>query len=110
MSDFVTWASAAIITIVFLVFCKEEYKLYRIKEAIKKLLVNDNILDSLKQTSIAPIAETYSKSINIDTQDGNKSNLPASEFINEHSVCKYNKLNLRMLDTASWLNFGYSRI
>lgn len=101
MSDFTTWASAAVIIIVFLLFCKEEYKLYYIKEAIKKLLNNDNILDSLKETKIAPLAETYSKTINIETHDGKKSNIPASEYINDYSVCKYNKLNLRMLDTAA---------
>ena len=101
MSDFTTWASAAAIIIVFLLFCKEEYKLYNIKEAIKKLLNNDNILDSLKETKIAPLAETYSKTINIETHDGKKTNIPASEFINDYSVCKYNKLNLRMLDTAA---------
>lgn len=101
MSDFTTWASAAVIIIVFLLFCKEEYKLYNIKEAIKKLLNNDNFLDSLKETKIAPLAETYSKTINIETHDGKKSNIPASEYINDYSVCKYNKLNLRMLDTAA---------
>lgn len=101
MSDFTTWASAAVIIIVFLLFCKEEYKLYNIKEAIKKLLNNDNILDSLKETKIAPLAKTYSKTINIETHDGKKSNIPASEYINDYSVCKYNKLNLRMLDTAA---------
>lgn len=101
MSDFTTWASAAVIIIVLLLFCKEEYKLYNIKEAIKKLLNNDNILDSLKETKIAPLAETYSKTINIETHDGKKSNIPASEYINDYSVCKYNKLNLRMLDTAA---------
>lgn len=101
MSDFTTWASAAVIIIVFLLFCMEEYKLYNIKEAIKKLLNNDNILDSLKETKIAPLAETYSKTINIETHDGKKSNIPASEYINDYSVCKYNKLNLRMLDTAA---------
>lgn len=101
MSDFTTWASAAVIIIVFLLFCKEEYKLYNIKEAIKKILNNDNILDSLKETKIAPLAETYSKTIIIETHDGKKSNIPASEYINDYSVCKYNKLNLRMLDTAA---------
>lgn len=101
MSDFTTWASAAVIIIIFLLFCKEEYKLYSIKEAIKRLLNNDNILDSLKETKIAPLAETYSKTIIIETHDGKKSNIPASEYINDYSVCKYNKLNLRMLDTAA---------
>lgn len=101
MSDFTTWASAAVIIIIFLLFYKEEYKLYSIKEAIKRLLNNDNILDSLKETKIAPLAETYSKTIIIETHDGKKSNIPASEYINDYSVCKYNKLNLRMLDTAA---------
>ena len=101
MSDFTTWASAAVIIIIFLLFCKEEYKLYSIKEAIKRLLNNDNILDSLKETKIAPLAETYSKTIIIETHDGKKTNIPASEYINDYSVCKYNKLNLRMLDTAA---------
>ena len=82
MSDFTTWASAAVIIIIFLLFCKEEYKLYSIKEAIKRLLNNDNILDSLKETKIAPLAETYSKTIIIETHDGKKSNIPASEYIN----------------------------
>lgn len=58
-------------------------------------------MDSLKETKIAPLAETYSKTINIETHDGKKSNIPASEYINDYSVCKYNKLNLRMLDTAA---------
>ena len=101
MSDFTTWASAAVIIIIFLLFYKEEYKLYSIKEAIKRLLNNDNILDSLKETKIAPLAETYSKTIIIETHDGKKTNIPASEYINDYSVCKYNKLNLRMLDTAA---------
>ena len=101
MSNIITYISIGAIIIVFLLFCKEEYKLYNIKEAIKKLLNNDNILDSLKETKIAPLAETYSKTINIETHDGKKSNIPASEYINDYSVCKYNKLNLRMLDTAA---------
>ena len=58
-------------------------------------------MDSLKETKIAPLAETYSKTIIIETHDGKKSNIPASEYINDYSVCKYNKLNLRMLDTAA---------
>ena len=58
-------------------------------------------MDSLKETKIAPLAETYSKTIIIETHDGKKTNIPASEYINDYSVCKYNKLNLRMLDTAA---------
>lgn len=101
MSDIVTYISIGIIIAVFLYFTMEEYKLFKLNETVKKLRNNDNILVSLKETNIAPLANTYSKTINIDTSKGKKSNIPASEFINDFSVCKYNKLNLRMLDTAA---------
>lgn len=101
MSDIVTYISIGIIIAVFLYFTMEEYKLFKLNETVKKLGNNDNILVSLKETNIAPLADTYSKTINIDTSKGKKSNIPASEFINDFSVCKYNKLNLRMLDTAA---------
>lgn len=101
MSDIVTYISIGIIIAVFLYFTMEEYKLFKLNETVKKLSNNDNILVSLKETNIAPLADTYSKTINIDTSKGKKSNIPASEFINDFSVCKYNKLNLRMLDTAA---------
>lgn len=101
MSDIVTYISIGIIIAVFLYFTMEEHKLFKLNETVKKLRNNDNILVSLKETNIAPLADTYSKTINIDTSKGKKSNIPASEFINDFSVCKYNKLNLRMLDTAA---------
>lgn len=48
MTDIITWASVAVIVIVFGLFSKEEWKLYNIKEALKQLLENDNILDAVK--------------------------------------------------------------
>lgn len=101
MSDIVTYISIGIIIAVFLYFAKEEIKLFKLKETVRKLRNNENILASLKETNIAPLVDTYCKTINIDTNKGKKSNIPASEFINDSSVCKYNKLNLRMLDTAA---------
>ncbi len=101
MTNIITWASVAVIIIAFGYFSKEEFKLYRINEALKQLLGNDDILDAVKNTNMAKLGENYSKTINIQTQEGMKSNIPASEFINDDSVCKCNKLNLRMIDTAS---------
>lgn len=101
MSNIITYISIGIIIAVFLYFAKEEIKLFKLKETVRKLRNNENILASLKETNIAPLVDTYCKTINIDTNKGNKSNIPASEFINDSSVCKYNKLNLRMLDTAA---------
>ena len=101
MSNIITYISIGIIIAVFLYFAKEEIKLFKLKETVRKLRNNENILASLKETNIAPLVDTYYKTINIDTNKGKKSNIPASEFINDSSVCKYNKLNLRMLDTAA---------
>lgn len=101
MSNIITWVAAAIIVGVFLLFSKEEFKLYKIKESLKKILENDNVLDSLKETKMAELVDSYTKCINIDTQNGKRTNIPASEYINDFNVCKCNKLNLRMLDTAS---------
>ena len=101
MTDIITWASVAVIVIVFVFFSIEEWKLYKIKEAFKQLLENDNILDALKSTNMERLGENYSKTLNIETAEDMKSNIPASEFINDDSVCKCYKLNLRMLDTAS---------
>lgn len=110
MLDIVTYVSIVVIIAVFLYFASEEYKLFKLKETVQKLCNNDDILVSLKGTKIASLAETYSKTINIDTSNGKKSNIPASEFINEISVCKYNKLNLRMLDTAAGTLVGLGLI
>ena len=101
MTGIITWASAAVIILIFLLFGWEEVKLYRIKEAIKKLLGNDNVLESIKETKIAELGEKYIETINIETENGKKTNIPASEYFNDFSVCKCNKLNLRMLDTGS---------
>ena len=101
MTGIVTWASAAVIILVFLLFGWEEVKLYRIKEVIKKLLGSNNVLDSIKETKIVELGEKYSETINIETEGGKRTNIPASEYFNDISVCKCNKLNLRMLDTGS---------
>lgn len=101
MTGIVTWASAAVIVFVFLLFGWEEVKLYRIKEVIKKLLGSNNVLDAIKKTKIVELGEKYRETIDIETAGGKRTNIPASEYFNDISICKCNKLNLRMLDTGS---------
>lgn len=102
MTEYITWASVAVIILVFALFAWEEWKLYNIKEAIKKIASGEgDILESLKGTKVQPLADNYASTININTNEGRKSNIPSSEYFNDVNVCKYNKLNLRMLDTAS---------
>ena len=101
MTEIATWALTTVIVFFFLLFGWEEVKLYRIKEAIKKLLESNNVLDSIKETKIAELGEKYNESINIETEDVKKTNIPASEYFNDISVCKCIKVNLRMLDAGS---------
>lgn len=101
MTGIVTWASAAVIVFVFLLFGWEEVKLYRIKEVINKLLGSNNALDAIKKTKIVELGEKYRETIDIETASGKRTNIPASEYFNDISICKCNKLNLRMLDTGS---------
>lgn len=101
MTGILTWASAAVIVFVFLLFGWEEVKLYRIKEVIKKLLGSNNVLDAIKKTKIVELGEKYRETIDIGTAGGKRTNIPASEYFNDISICKCNKLNLRMLDTGS---------
>ncbi len=101
MSNIITFLSTFVIIGFFVYYAYEEYKLFKLKETIRKNRNTDDILASLKETNIAPIVNTYCKTINIETKKGKKSNIPASEFINDLSICKCDKLNLRLLDTAS---------
>lgn len=102
MTSIITWAAVAIIILVFGLFALEEWKLYNIKEAIKKIASDgEDILNSLKGTKIEDLSASYSATINISTNEGKKSNVPSIEYFNDANVCKHNKLNLRMLDSAS---------
>ena len=101
MSGLVTGLCVAVICAVFLWFCREEYKLFRIKNVIFNLIGKENILDAIKDTKIAEIGENYRNTIYIDTVNGKKSNTPASEFLSDLSVCKHANINLRMLDSVS---------
>lgn len=101
MTNLITWASLAIIAIVFFLFVFELTKLYNANKLINKRLGSEDLLASFVGSKLEQICETYRKTINIKTQNGDKSNIPSSSFLNDIAVAKVHKLNLRMLDTAS---------
>ena len=69
MSGLITWFCVAVISAVFFWFCREEYKLFRIKNVIFNLIGKENILDAIKATKIAVIGDNYRNTICIDTAD-----------------------------------------
>lgn len=101
MTNLITLASLAFIVIVFLLFLIELAKLYNAYKLINMRLGNGELLSSFDGTKLEQLCKTYSKTINITTQNGNKSNIPSSSFINDIAVAKVHKFNLQMLDTAS---------
>lgn len=101
MSSLWTWGSLAVIAIVFILFMIEVLKINKANKLLTSILGKENKLDACKSTPIETLCDNYAKSINIPTSDGNKSNIPASEYFNEINVTKMHNLNLRMLDTAA---------
>lgn len=101
MTNLITWASLAIIAIVFLLFVFELTKLYNANKLIKNRLGNEDLLSSFAGSKLEQLCETYRNTINIKTQNGDKSNIPSSSVLNDITVARVHKLNLRMLDTAS---------
>lgn len=101
MSSLWTWGSLAVIAIVFYLFMKEAFKIYKANKLLVSILEEENKLEACKGTPIDTLREDYVKSISIPSSGGNKSNIPASEYFNEINVTKMHNLNLRMLDTAA---------
>lgn len=97
----VTTISIAIIIGVFMVFMKEIRKVYMVYKCLDKAQDNSHILDSLEQTVFNDLVLAYRNTITVGTLEGDKSNVPASEIFTEYSTCKAQKLNLKLLDTAS---------
>lgn len=101
MNDSITWISMTLIVIVFSFFAFELIKLYNANKLINNCLENDNLLASFVGSKLERLCENYRKTINIKTQNGDKSNTPSSTFLSDVTVAKVHKINLRMLDTAS---------
>lgn len=101
MSNLITWASLAVILLVFILFMIELRKLSGANKQIKSVLGSDNIMESFQNTKLMDLSSIYKKSISISTPNGKKSNTPSASYFSAENVTKAYKLNLRMLDTAS---------
>lgn len=93
--------SVVIILIVFGMFVWQAYKVRRLYKLLEKASNSDDILNALKETKIASIAESYAETICIDITERKQTNTPALEIFSEFSTCSAHKINLRLLDTAA---------
>lgn len=93
--------SAAIIIIVFIMFVWQAYKVCRLYKVIEKAYKSDDILGALSKTKLSALKEAYEKSICIEITGRKQTNTLAFEFFSEFNTCNAQRINLRLLDTAS---------
>lgn len=101
MNEYISIVSVLIIVIVCICFVWQANKVRLLYKIIEKATNSDNILNALKETKIAPIAESYAETICIDVTEKKQTNTPALELFSEFSTCSAYKINLRLLDTAA---------
>ena len=100
-TQIITIVSLAIIVGTFFYFLFQSRKMIVCRTIIDKAEKEQDSLESLSKSRISKVKEVYGKSITIPTDNGMKTNMPASEYFNEETVSKSIHLNLRMIDIAS---------
>lgn len=93
--------SAAIIIIVFIMFVWQAYKVRLLYKVIEKAYKSDDILGALSKTKLSALREAYEKSICIEITGRKQTNTLSFEFFSEINTCNAQRINLRLLDTAS---------
>ena len=93
--------SAAIIIIVFIMFVWQAYKVRLLYKVIEKAYKSDDILGALSKTKLSALKEAYEKSICIEITGRKQTNTLSFEFFSEFNTCNAQRINLRLLDTAS---------
>lgn len=96
-----TNVSVAIIVLVFFFFLVQLLKLRGLYKTISKVSNSGNILEALSNSKLGVLTKSYEESLTIATTQGQKTNIPSSEYFSEDNTCKSVKLNLRLLDTAT---------
>lgn len=101
-----TWLFLGLIIVVFLWFAVQLFMQWQLNKTLRQANESENTLDDLKAGKLHPLSEAYMKTITVETNEGAKTNIPASTFFNDASTTKAFRINLRMLDAASGLMVG----
>ena len=115
MNSFILWLSDNAVAIssivilgVFVYFlCFELIKRVRsVNKLLLKLSQQEDLIGALQGTELESYGTAFKKTINIETPEGEKTNVPAASVFNEVNVAMAFKINLRMLDAASGILVG----
>lgn len=92
----------------FAYFCYFLYRIYRSgKKRLERICNADDLLESIVgDGKLAELGQQYGKLVNIPTDQGDRTNLPAGEIFSMASVCRAIGVNLRMLDAVSGILVG----
>lgn len=101
-TDLVTLISCVVIVATFAGFIFDALRIWiRGSKSIDHSNASDNPLDILSESKLSPNVNEYRKTLNIDINGNIKSNIPASEFFSEFTVCKSCGINTRIIDAGA---------
>ena len=97
----VTYAFLIFIGFVACYFFIELIRLYRVNKSLAKEVNRNDVFAHLNSEKLDTLCNDYKKTINIETENGYKTNIPSDVYINGVSICREKKINLKSLDSAS---------
>ena len=104
-SNLVTSICIGIIMGAFAYFIQEIWQLKRACDHLEDIDVS-NVTEAFSESILEDLASKYQESIIIDVDNIKKTNIPAIEFFNLHSISQLFKVNLKALDSASGMLVG----
>lgn len=101
-SSIITFLSILFISIIFVCYLRQIWKLKKHCISIVSEAYNSaKSLDFLLETRFKSIVEEYQKTIEINYNDEKRSNIPASEYFSDFSICKLAGVNLKLIETGA---------
>ena len=98
----ITLISCCIIGAAFLGFMYNALRIWlRGSKTISHAKDEDDPLAALAESKLQPIVREYSKTIDIEIGGKTKSNMPASEYFSEFTICKSYAINPRIIDAGA---------
>lgn len=98
----ITIISCVVIVATFAGFILDASRIWlRGSKAIDLSKATPNPLDILSKSKLSSNVNEYRKTLNIDINGNIKSNIPASEFFSEFTVCKSCGINTRIIDAGA---------
>ena len=101
-TNLITLISCIVIGASFIGFMIDALRIWlRGSKAVEKANATATPLDTLSESKLSSNANEYRKTISININGSNKSNIPASEYFSEFAVCKSCGINTRIIDAGA---------